>query len=782
MESKLSTSPLTRRAGNLDVPDFMVSIWIRDFMSCKKHYYLLVIFIVMLSWDLRVSAQEKAEPKPAVAAQVAAQQDVSELTQKAKESLVVVTFTGRDGKQEGLGSGFIIDKDGLIATNMHVIGEARPIQVRLQDGRTFPVQTILASDRHLDLAVLKIEATELPALELGDSDAVKQGTPAIALGNPRGFRFSVVGGVISGIREIDEKPLMQLGMLIEQGNSGGPVIDYKGNVQGIVALKSLAEKNVAFAVPINQLKPLLENPNPIPMSRWLTIGVIDEDEWTTLFGSTWNQRAGRILVKGRGAGFGGRSIALAKQQVPQPPYEQEVAVRMDDESGAAGLVFESDGETRHFGFYPSNGGLRLTRFDGSDVFSWTVIEEVRSEHYRPGDFNTLKVRVEQDKILCYVNDQQVMEHAGESLRAGKVGLVKFRDTVAEFKNFRLGTDLPSLRPSADVVVRLKKDLGEIDLSKAPSRSVSQKFLNEKHAGEVINQRAKELEAEADRLRALAKDIHVQKVVARLKTVVDRSEEEIDLLHAGLLIAQLDNPELLIEPYLQEANRMATEIKKTFPENSTAEQKLESLDQFLFEELGYHGSRHDYYNRSNSYLNEVMDDREGLPITLSVLYMELAKRLNLPVVGVGLPTHFIVRYEPEEGESKLIDPFHKGKRLTREDAENLVLENTGRPFGEQDLATSGNREIIERMLNNLFGLARNSEDPKAMRRYIEALVVVAPEVDHYLWFRAVLNYQTDRREDALQDIEALLERPDLEVEREPIRQLRTLLLEEKNTQQ
>ena len=561
MESKLSTSPLTRRAGNLDVPDFMVSIWIRDFMSCKKHYYLLVIFIVMLSWDLRVSAQEKAEPKPAVAAQVAAQQDVSELTQKAKESLVVVTFTGRDGKQEGLGSGFIIDKDGLIATNMHVIGEARPIQVRLQDGRTFPVQTILASDRHLDLAVLKIEATELPALELGDSDAVKQGTPAIALGNPRGFRFSVVGGVISGIREIDEKPLMQLGMLIEQGNSGGPVIDYKGNVQGIVALKSLAEKNVAFAVPINQLKPLLENPNPIPMSRWLTIGVIDEDEWTTLFGSTWNQRAGRILVKGRGAGFGGRSIALAKQQVPQPPYEQEVAVRMDDESGAAGLVFESDGETRHFGFYPSNGGLRLTRFDGSDVFSWTVIEEVRSEHYRPGDFNTLKVRVEQDKILCYVNDQQVMEHAGESLRAGKVGLVKFRDTVAEFKNFRLGTDLPSLRPSADVVVRLKKDLGEIDLSKAPSRSVSQKFLNEKHAGEVINQRAKELEAEADRLRALAKDIHVQKVVARLKTVVDRSEEEIDLLHAGLLIAQLDNPELLIEPYLQEANRMATEIKK-----------------------------------------------------------------------------------------------------------------------------------------------------------------------------------------------------------------------------
>jgi regulator of sirC expression with transglutaminase-like and TPR domain len=746
-------------------------------MSSKILRIMLMAFLLFITSGWSLSAQETRD-SPSIPA---AQQDVSELTERVKESLVVVTFTGRDGKQEGLGSGFIIDSDGLIATNMHVIGEARPIQVRLQDGQTFPVQTILASDRHLDLAVLKIDATKLPALPLGDSDAVKQGTPAIALGNPRGFRFSVVGGVISGIREIDEKPLMQLGMLIEQGNSGGPVIDYAGNIQGIVALKSLAEKNVAFAVPINQLKPLLENPNPIPMSRWLTIGVIDDNEWTTLFGSTWNQRAGRILVKGRGAGFGGRSIALSKQEVPQPPYELEVAVRMDDEGGAAGLVFESDGDTRHFGFYPSNGGLRLTRFDGTDVFSWTVLEEVRSEYYQRGELNTLKVRVEQDKILCFVNDQKVIEQPGETLRAGQVGLVKFRDTIAEFKSFRLGNELPSLRPAVDVVTRLKGELVKLDLSLAPSRSVAQKFLEEQHAGEVINQRAQELEAEAERLRNLAKDIHVQKVVAQLREVLEGPEEKIDLLHAGLLIAQLDNSEIQVDHYLQEAGRMVAEIKKNLPEKATDEQKLKSLDAYLFEELGYHGSRHDYYNRSNSYLNEVMDDREGLPITLSVLYMELAKRLKLPVVGVGLPTHFVVRYEPSAGESQLIDPFHKGKRMSLDDAEQLVLENTGRPFDGEDVATSGNREIIERMLNNLFGLARNSEDPKAMRRYIEAMVVVAPEVDHYLWFRAVLNYQTDRRVDALQDIDILLERPMLSVEREPIRQLRTLLLQEKTKQ-
>lgn len=733
----------------------------------------LVISLVLLSVLIRgpVSAEEAESPS------LPAQQDVSELTERVKESLVVVTFSGRDGKQEGLGSGFIIDANGLIATNMHVIGEARPIQVRLQDGRKFDVQSIHASDRHLDLAVLKIDAADLPALPLGDSDAVKQGAPAIALGNPRGFRFSVVGGVISGIREIDEKPLMQLGMLIEQGNSGGPVIDYNGNVQGIVALKSLAEKNVAFAVPINQLKPLLENPNPISMNRWLTIGVLDEEEWSTLFGSTWNQRAGRILVKGRGQGFGGRSIALSKQEVPQPPYEVEVAVRMDDEAGAAGLVFESDGDTRHFGFYPSNESMRLTRFDGQDVFSWTVLKELRVDAYKPGEFNTFKVRVEQDKILCYVNDQQVIEQTGETLRTGRVGLVKFRETIAEFKNFRLGKELPSLRPSADVVARLKTDLKEIDLSRTPPRTVAQKFLEEQHAGAVIAERAEELEAEAERLRQLAKDVHVQKVVERLKTLMEAPDEQIDLLRAGLFIARIDNPELQVEPYVQEVHRMTEQIRESLPEKPSAEQKLKALDQYLFEELGYHGSRHDYYNSSNSYLNEVIDDREGLPITLSVLYMELARRLGLPVVGVGLPTHFIVRYEPNEGESQLIDPFHKGKRMSQQEAEQLVLQNTGRPFDEQDLATSGNREIIERMLNNLFGLARNNEEPEAMRRYTEALVTVAPEADHYLWFRAVLNYQTDRISDALKDVESLLERPNLSVEREQVRQLLTILLKE-----
>ena len=125
-------------------------------------------------------------------------------------------------------------------------------------------------------------------------------------------------------------------------------------------------------------------------------------------------------------------------------------MRLDDEAGAAGLVFHADGGDKHYGFYPTGGQLRLTRFDGPDVFSWKILKDQRSPHYRPGEWNTLKVRVEKERILCYVNDQLVIESADTGLPAGKVGLAKFRDTRAEFKHFQLARQIPlaALPPDA----------------------------------------------------------------------------------------------------------------------------------------------------------------------------------------------------------------------------------------------------------------------------------------------------------------------------------------------
>ena len=108
------------------------------------------------------------------------------------------------------------------------------------------------------------------------------------------------------------------------------------------------------------------------------------------------------------------------------------------------------------------------------------------------------------------------------------------------------------------------------------------------------------------------------------------DEDIDLIRAGLIIAKLDNRDIDIEAYLGEVERMARAISKPLDKKATREEKLKRLGAFLFEEAGFHGSRGDYYNKSNSYLNEVLDDREGIPITLSVIYLELADRIGINV--------------------------------------------------------------------------------------------------------------------------------------------------------
>src|SRR5690606_26586669 len=115
---------------------------------------------------------------------------------------------------------------------------------------------------------------------------------------------------------------------------------------------------------------------------------------------------------------------------------------MKEEDGAAGLVFHSDGGDRHYGFYPSSGQLRLSRFDGATVYEWHVLREARSESYRPGEWNRIKVRIDDGRFQCFCNDEPVFEIEDSRYTTGKVGLAKFRHTTAEFKAFALGSELP----------------------------------------------------------------------------------------------------------------------------------------------------------------------------------------------------------------------------------------------------------------------------------------------------------------------------------------------------
>lgn len=169
--------------------------------------------------------------------------------------------------EKGVGSGVIYSKDGLIATNNHVVEGAKELVVSLPDGRTYPGR-VLGTDPTTDLAVVKIDAKEdLPVAEFGDSDSLMVGEPAIAIGNPLGleFRGSVTTGVISALNrsvDVGERnfKLIQTDAAINPGNSGGALVNADGQVIGINSAKVAVSgvEGIGFAIPINEAKPILE--------------------------------------------------------------------------------------------------------------------------------------------------------------------------------------------------------------------------------------------------------------------------------------------------------------------------------------------------------------------------------------------------------------------------------------------------------------------------------------------------------------------------------------------
>ena len=691
---------------------------------------------------------------------------VEKLVQQVRPSLAVVSLVGRDGKSQGVGTGFVVDAEGLIATNLHVIGEGRGFVVVLGDGRELEVTGVHASDRHSDLAIVRVKETGLPALPLGELSDLKRGAPIIVMGNPHGLEASVVTGVNSGVREIDGRKMIQMAIPVEPGNSGGPVLGRDGKVYGVVTLKSAITNNLGFALDVATLRKLLERPNPVTIERWRKIGALDPAKWQNRFGGNWQQRGGRITASGVGAGFGGRSLCLAQEEALDLPYEVAVEVRLDDEAGAAGLVFHSDGGDRHYGFYPSAGKLRLTLFDGPVVFQWKVLHEASSEHYRPGEWNSLKVRIENDRILGYVNDRLVVESKNRALASGQVGLAKFRTTQAQFRGFQVAREIPRTQLEPERRAEVERQVDTLGGLAGVSPQQVDELVDQAAASRlIIRQRAKALERQADELRRLERIVHVQDVARQVAAILqvapvatDRTEAKqppIDLLRGAMLIAFLDNAQIDVEAYVDQVDRMAAEVKSSWEETPTEEETIQALDSYLFCEQGYHGSRFDYENRANSYLNSVLTDREGIPISLSVLYMELGRRLGLKIDGIGLPGHFVVRFSPSEGEPQVIDVFHEAKRLDRAALEELTARH-GQQFHEGLLKAERPGAILMRMLRNLQRIAEQEGDRIQMLGYLELMVAIDPTSASARGMRAVVRHETGQVAAAIADLDWILE--------------------------
>lgn len=254
----------------------------------------------------------------------------------------------------------------------------------------------------------------------------------------------------------------------------------------------------------------------------------------------------------------------------------------------------------------------------------------------------------------------------------------------------------------------------------------------------------------------------------------RDDSAIDLAHACLMIAQDAYPGLQVERYLGEIERMAIRLRARVAKIDPVEERVMALNQFLFEELGYRGNAEEYYDPRNSYLNEVMDRRTGIPITLAVLYMAVGRRIGLPLEGVSFPGHFLVRLRLRGG-MLVLDPFGGGAPLSEHDlrerlqrvipkgaTENVPVADL--PL-DQFLEPATPRQILARVLRNLKGIYREADQPQRMLEVLDRMLVVAPDSSAERRDRGLLYQRLECYRAALKDLQDYLERepeaPDFE---------------------
>ena len=201
----------------------------------------------------------------------------------------------------------------------------------------------------------------------------------------------------------------------------------------------------------------------------------------------------------------------------------------------------------------------------------------------------------------------------------------------------------------------------------------------------------------------------------------RHGEEFDLEQGAWLFAQTQYPRINVEAYQAVLDGHANELRSRFAASREPQQILAAINQYLFGELGFTGNEENYYEPENSYLNRVLDRRTGNPINLSLLYLLLARRLRLPVAGIGLPGHFICRYQSTAAEI-FIDPFNRGKLLTKADCIQY-LTNANCSRRDDYLAPVSARRFLLRVCSNLHQVYQRLElavETMRLQRYLVAL--------------------------------------------------------------
>ncbi|MFH1113491.1 MAG: transglutaminase-like domain-containing protein [Pseudomonadota bacterium] len=270
------------------------------------------------------------------------------------------------------------------------------------------------------------------------------------------------------------------------------------------------------------------------------------------------------------------------------------------------------------------------------------------------------------------------------------------------------------------------------------------------------------------------------ITDEMARIASMDDDAVELASSALLIARLQYPTADAAYYLSMLDDMAKRLRKRIPEQCEHELPVDLINKVLFEEEGFRGNSNDYYDPRNSCLNEVLERKLGIPITLSIVYIEVGRRAGLRTYGIGLPGHFIVGLLTDAGRI-FVDPFNEGRTLTEDACRRIVGTRTGasRAFNRSFLDPVWPKQILVRLMRNLKGIYLSRNDQTRAASLLNWIVMLAPDDVRELLERAAYHEAVADYQGAAADLERCLDLTHDGEEKDKIR-LRIALLKQHKT--
>ena len=235
------------------------------------------------------------------------------------------------------------------------------------------------------------------------------------------------------------------------------------------------------------------------------------------------------------------------------------------------------------------------------------------------------------------------------------------------------------------------------------------------------------------------------------------DENIDLVKAALTISRTEYPDLNLSYYIHKMDEFANLAAALISEPGEVSQTIAAINRVLFTEEGLRGNREEYYDPRNSFLNDVLDRRLGIPITLALIYMEVGRRLGFPLFGVGMPGHFLLKHYDVDGRETLIDCFNGGDILSQQDCQGRLDEiySGQMSLRPEFLFAVSRRQMLTRILNNLKSIYMSARNLRKALPMADLILALYPRSPEDVKQRAILRHSLGQVRGAAEDLEEYL---------------------------